>query len=546
MISQTNTSMITGAKLLVDILSKEGVDKVFGYPGATVLPLYDELCKVGKIKHYLTRHEQGAVHIAEGYARVSRKPAVVLVTSGPGATNTITGILNAYADNIPLVIVTGQSEELGANHFQEADIVSMTKTCTKKSFCINSVDEILPTMKEVFKLAQTPPMGPVLVALKRSVLLSSIENKFEEEKYLPPISVQTSQSNVFALIDDIKKYKKPLFLVGGGCYNIIPSLRELFNVTNLPVVNTLMGKGMVDDLSLGMIGVNGVNFANSVLQECDLLIALGARLDTRVTGGDIEFLPNTKIININIEKNKTSNVTVSKEITGDITVIINQLLANIHNNKEVFPLKYGWLDRIEELRKIYQKDNLSSSLISDNGIVTEDVLRIIHEYTKKYNPIVTTDVGQHQILTSKIFKSKAPYNFLTSGGLGTMGFGMPAGIGACIAKPDSLVISICGDGSFQMNMQELGTCKEYNIPIKIIVMNNSSLGLVKQAQAKYYNGRFYQSDMLNPDFVQIASAYGILGVSINSTKELELALNKYITKDYPVLFDIHTINAEVV
>ena len=542
----TTTQISSGAKLFVDYLTSEGVDTIFGYPGATVLPIYDELSQSDKIKHYLCRHEQAAVHAADGYARVAEKPGVVLVTSGPGASNTITGILNAYADNIPLVIITGQCEEIGHNNFQESNMASLTESCTKKTFLIKSEHDIIPMLKMAFKTAITPPMGPVVISVVRSVLLKQIEHKSLEKIYTPQFNVETKQSYIMKTIDTLKYASKPAVLIGGGGRKASALIREFLTISNFPAIHTLMGKGIVEDLSLGMIGINGSKLANSIIEESDVLLVLGARLDTRITGIYDEYLPNTKIININLNENTTTNVNIYQEVTGDVAIILQQMLGNIKSGNTKFQLNYNWLDRIDFLKRMYEKENLSLISKCGEGLVTEKVLSIINDKTKKYNPIITTDVGQHQILSSKIFESKTPYNFLTSGGLGTMGFGFPAAIGAYIAKPDSLIINITGDGSFQMNMQELGTCLEYKIPVKIIVMNNSSLGLVKQAQTKYYGGRIYQSEMINPDFVQIASAYGIEGVYINNKVDLENALDKYIPTNKPVLFDIHTLNTEQV
>lgn len=540
----TKTQITNGAKLFVDFLLNEGVEKIFGYPGAAVLPIYDELGKLNKIKHYLCRHEQAAVHAADGYARVTKKAGVVLATSGPGASNTVTGILNAYADKSPLVVIVGQCEELGHNNFQESDLSSIAQSCTKNTYLITKEKDIIPMLSDAFRTAQKAPMGPVVVSVVKSILTKTFEHDAIEKKYIPQFNVAAKQSHILQAIDLLKNANRPAILVGGGCYDTSSLVREFINISNFPVINTLMGKGVVEDYSLGMIGINGSNLANSIIEESDVLLVLGSRLDTRITGNFEKYLPNTKIINVNLEENTTSNVSVYQELNGDIKVILQQILGNIKAQNTRFHLKFDWMDRIDTLKKMYEKENLSMISANSEGLITEKVLSIINDYTKKYNPIITTDVGQHQILSSKIFEAKTPYNFLTSGGLGAMGFGFPAAIGAYVAKPDSLIINITGDGSFQMNMQELGTCLEYKIPVKIIIMNNSSLGLVKQAQSKYYGNRFYQSDMVNPDFVQIASAYRIKGVSIYTQQELKEALNKYIPQNYPVLFDIHTLNSE--
>lgn len=539
------TELTTGAKLIVDFLISEGVDYIFGYPGAAVLPLYDELSK-SSIKHILTRHEQASVHAADGYARVSKKVGVVLVTSGPGATNTITGILNAYADRTPLVVIAGQCEELGCNNFQEADMSSIASTCSKKTFYINDEKDIYSIMQQAFSIATTAPLGPVVVSVTRSLLAKSFEHLSIVKKFVPQFSVGAKQSEIINIINTLKKAKKPSILVGGGSYESVSLIRDFVHLSNFPVIHTLMGKGIVEDLSLGMVGVNGSNFANSIIEDSDVVLVLGAKLDSRVTGVANRYLPSAKILNINLEPNSSKNIVAYQEIIGDLKIILQQIIENVKTNNISFNLKYDWIDKIDSLKQMYKQENHSFVSSDVNGLVTEKVLNIIHNHTKKYNPIVTTDVGQHQILASKIFESKTPYNFVTSGGLGAMGFGFPAAIGAFLAKPNSLILNITGDGSFQMNMQELGTCLEYKIPVKIIVMNNSSLGLVKQAQARYYSNRFYQSDMINPDFVQIAQAYGIRGVSINSSEELEKALDKYISADFPILFDIHTVSTELV
>lgn len=543
MLLKTNMDIkTTGAKTFIEYLEFVGVSKIFGYPGATILPLYDELFENDKITHYLCRHEQAAVHAAEGYARVSGKCGVVLVTSGPGATNTVTGIMNAYHDRTPLLVITGQSEHIGHNNFQEVDMVEVTKTCTKKGFSINSAKNIRETLKSAFDIATSAPMGPVIVSVSKSVLNEVIDEEPLEIKYNPKLKVETSQSNIKYLIKALQKSVAPTILVGGGCSKAIPEVRELLHLTNLPVVHTLMGKGVLEDISLGMVGVNGEDVSNEVLNLSDLVLVLGSKLDNRITGNVQQYLQNSKIININIEKNKSLNISFDKEIIGDVKIILQQLISNVKNDDVMFNLKYNWLDKIEKIKERYSDKNIVA--ISDKHLTPELILENIYNYTKKYNPIVTTDVGQHQMFASKIFKSKTPYSFITSGGFGTMGFGLPAAIGAYLAKPDSLILNITGDGSFQMNMQELGTCLEYKIPVKIFVMNNSSLGMIKVAQSRDYNNRFYQSDMINPDFEKIAAAYDIKSVSINTYSELNEAMSTFIPANEPVLFDIH-INSEI-
>ena len=336
MVSETKTNIINGAKLIVDFLESEGVDKIFGYPGAVVLPIYDELGKSNKIKHYLCRHEQAAVHMAEGYARVSNKIGIVLVTSGPGATNTVTGILNAYADKTPLVIIAGQCEEMGCNNFQEADMSKITSSCTKKNFVITDVKNILSVLKDAFKIAQMPPKGPVVISVSKNILMQEFQCNPIKKEFIPNLTVETSQTNIIRMIDLMKTSNRPTILVGGGAYASSTLIRELVHICNFPVLHTLMGKGIVDDLSIGMVGVNGSNLANAILEDSDLLIVLGSRLDSRITGKSEIFLPHTKIINLNVEANTSLNVNIHQEINGDLNIILQQLLCNIKSHQIMY------------------------------------------------------------------------------------------------------------------------------------------------------------------------------------------------------------------
>lgn len=515
----------TGSDILVQTLIENGVDVIFGYPGSPILSIYNSLSKTDKIKHYLSRHEQGAVHAAEGYARVSKKCGVVLVTSGPGFTNTITGIMNANTDKTPLLIITVQSEHVGQNEFQDIDVNEITKPCTKKTFIVSNPDDIQKTINNAIKETTRLPMGTVVVALTKKTLVS--ETNIQEIRKRHEIKVEAPHSCILRTIDNLKNANKPLIIIGGGCKNSEEEIRELAHLTNIPIVNTLMGSGIYDNYSIGMIGINGNQILNETIKEADVVLSLGTRFSDRTTGYD-RFLPNSKIFNINIEQNTSSNVTITEEILGELKVVLQQMIGVIKAKNIKFDLKFNWIDTISKT---------TEQLYDLSTFNMETVISEIYNYTKKYNPIITTDVGEHQIAAAKIFKTNSASNFLTSGGFGTMGYGLPAAIGAQIANPNSLVMNISGDGSFQMNIQELGMCSQYNLPIKIFLINNSSLGMIKTQQIENsYN--VYQSNIINPDFSKIAEGYGITSYKINSVQDLQKALVEIFIYRKAVLLDI--------
>ncbi|MCM1265820.1 MAG: thiamine pyrophosphate-binding protein [Candidatus Gastranaerophilales bacterium] len=519
---------ICGAEHIVNILEEHGVDTIFGYPGAPILPLYNALSKTTEIKHYLSRHEQGAIHSAEGYAKVSGKCGVVLVTSGPGFTNTLTGIMNAHSDKTPLVIISGQVENQDSNEFQDTDIISMTKSCTKKTYKVHNSEDIERAFKLAFHNANKAPKGPVVITVTKSALENIVEHK-NLFNLRQEIKVEAPHSCVTKTIEILKNAERPLMIVGGGCINAERELIELAHLTHIPLVHTLMGKGIADEISLGMIGSDGKQELNSKIQNSDIVLALGTRFTNRTTNRIKQFLPNSKIISINIEHNKSKNVFVSKEIIGEMNIVLQQMIGTIKAKNILFGIKYDWIESLS--------DELETEEYTSQNLTSEYVLNEVYKYTKKYRPIITTDVGQHQILSAKVFNTTSSKNFITSGGFGAMGFGLPAAIGAHIAQPNALVMNITGDGSFQMNVQELGTCAEYNIPVKIMIMNNSSLGMVSSLQEKIYNKK-YESDMINPDFVKIAQAYGILGYNIRTKEELQKALKEIFTYKKAVLLNI--------
>lgn len=533
LISENQTTKTTQtsncASALVETLSELNVDSIFGYPGAAVLSIYYELSQNQNIRHYLVRHEQAAVHAAEGYARVSNKPGIVLVTSGPGFTNTITGIANAYADSTPLVILAGDvpSNETNSKVFQKVDIISMTKTCSKKSYLLSSKDDIKQVIKEAYEVANTGEKGPVVVAMPRNIL---------ESKYIPKVTKELykkKKSNLQSfdyekVIRLLNNAKSPLILLGGGSVNAVENIKRFVATTKIPVISTLMGIGAFPSENsqyLGMIGMNGTYLANTALSNADFILALGVSFSDRSTCKNVNFAPKSKIVSINL-KNISKNFEL--ELNSDTNSFMDELCK--HANKITDFSE--WMQKLNILKEENVRQETSSTCLHSSC-----VLETIYNYTKKYEPVVVTDVGQHQMLTAQFFNFNKPKKFITSGGLGTMGFGLPASIGAWLAKPDNLVLNITGDGSFQMNLQELATCREHNIPVKIIIMNNSYLGMVRQMQEKIYNNR-YQVEMVNPDFTKIAEAYDLLAVRVKTAEELIPALEKAITHKGTAIIDV--------
>ena len=525
--NKTQTNTVAGA--LVDTLIKQGVDSIFGYPGAAVLSIYNELSYTNKITHYLVRHEQAAVHAAEGYARTSGKVGVVLVTSGPGFTNTITGIANAYTDSTPLVVLVGDvsTGSKSGKVFQKVDILSMTKSCAKKVLKLSEKDDIKQILEEAFTIANTGVKGPVVVALPRDILESKYKSKVTNIVE-NDIKTKDYSNAVEKLSRLLSEAKKPLVLVGGGAANSSDEIIKFVKKYNLPLISTLMGIGIFpseDELYTGMIGINGSQAANTVLNNCDLLIAFGVAFSDRTTCKKINFGTNTKIVSVNL--NLISD-NFELQIKADVKEFLQQYLSKNFVNHTASK----WLDQIKLIKAEFITDDNSAKCLHSSY-----VLAALSEYTRKYEPIVVTDVGQHQMLTAQFFNFNMPRKFITSGGLGTMGFGLPAAIGAHIANPDNLVLNITGDGSFQMNLQELATCREHNIPVKIIIMNNGYLGMVRQMQEKIYNNR-YQVEMTNPDFVKIAEAYDLFAIRVTNKNELIPAINKAIQHNGTAIVDI--------
>lgn len=541
-----STKTLTGAQIIVKTLKTLGVDTIFGYPGGIVLSIYDELFKQNDIKHILVRHEQAAVHAAEGYARVSGKCGVVLVTSGPGAANTVSGIANAYLDGYPLVVLTGQvfSSLIGKNAFQEVNILDITKSCTKAGFQITSAEQIQDTLYKAFNCATSGKKAPVVVDMAKNVFTEQVE--FVEKT--PDLIKEQSviKGNLAGVLSEIINAKNPVVIAGGGVVHSHCE-KELYNFVKqleIPVVNTLMSLGTYpqDDKNYaGMIGIFGSYAANQTLKESDLILSIGARLNDRITCCFKEKELERKFIQLDINANEISNnVPASDSITGDAGTVLKEMNKILDSKDKNWNFS-AWLEHVQGLKK----HNKVNSKISDK-MHSYEVIQKIYEYTKDMDMIVTTEVGQHQLWTAQNYKFKRAGRFLTSGGSGTMGFGFPAAIGASIALDKAPVICIAGDGSFQMNEQELAVCKDYNLPIKIFIMNNGYLGMVRQLQQKGFEKRYSETQISNPDFIKLADAYNITAVNVNTIEDLAKALPKVFSENAPYIINCNVEPMEVV
>lgn len=534
----------TGSQIIVECLKKEGVDTLFNYPGGAVLPLFDELAHA-PFRQILVRHEQAAVHAADGYARASGKVGVVVVTSGPGATNTVTGIATAYMDSIPIVILTGQIPTylIGNDAFQEADIVGITRPCTKHNYLVKEIKDLSRILKEAFYIARSGRPGPVLIDLPKDILVDSTEFKYPEKisirGYRPTIEGHPGQ--IQRAVHLILKSKKPIFYVGGGIISANAS-KELFHLSeklSIPVTMTLMGLGGFPGnhpLSLGMLGMHGTYHANMAVMESDLLIAVGARFDDRVTGKLESFAPQAKVIHIDIDPTSISkNVRVDLPIVGDCKRILSKMIT-LFEKEEITSFKEGlhrWHRQIENWKAIYDMNYKQEQIIKPQFVI-EKIDELTHG-----EAILTTEVGQNQMWAAQFYKYLKPRTFLTSGGLGTMGYGLPAAIGAQVAFPNRLVIGISGDGSFQMNSQELATAVQYRLPIKVVILNNGYLGMVRQWQEFFYGKRYASSSLegVSPDFVKLADAYGAVGMRATKPEEVIPTLKKAFSIPHPVVID---------
>jgi acetolactate synthase I/II/III large subunit len=538
---------LTGAQIVIESLIAEGVDVIFGYPGGAILPTYDALLS-SKIKHILVRHEQGATHMAEGYARVSGRPGVVIVTSGPGATNTVTGIADAYMDSTPLVVITGQvsTSLIGNDAFQEADIVGITRPCTKHNYLVKDVKDIARTIKEAFYIAGTGRPGPVVVDLPKDVQQAEHVFKYPDTVELRGFkpTIRGNPRQIERAIEAIEKSSKPLFYVGGGVQwsGAAPELRELVRGLGIPITETLMGLGSFpasDSLRLGMLGMHGSYGTNTAVTNTDCLIAVGARFDDRVTGRIADFAPNAEsIIHIDIDPSSISkNVKVDIPIVGDIKHVLTDMLQVIKGRESIARRRADWTRWHQQILK-WQKDKpLYENGKRGDKVSPIDVVSELYKITKG-DCIMATDVGQHQMWVAQMFPFEHPRSWLTSGGLGTMGYGLPAGIGATFAAPGRPVVVVSGDGSIQMNIQELGTAVQYNVDIKVIILNNYFLGMVRQWQEKFYDERYSYSAMSVPNFVKLADAYGAHGFRIEKAKDLSRIMKEAFATPGPVLIDV--------
>ena len=543
---------LRGTQILLKALEEEKVDIIFGYPGGAVLDIYDQLYK-SNTKHILVRHEQGAVHAADGYARATGKVGVCLVTSGPGATNTVTGIATANMDSIPLVVFTGQVPTglIGNDAFQECDITGITRPCTKHNFLVRNIDDLASTIKEAFHIAGSGRPGPVLVDLPKNVMAAeadydpaSIKIRNYEVAYKP---APKKMANVFEMLNSAKR---PLIMTGGGVIlgKASALLTQLAGKYQIPVTGTLMGLGSfpgTDPLWLGMLGMHGTYYANMAISHCDLLLAVGVRFDDRVTGTIETFAANAKIVHIDIDPSSINkNIVVDLPIIGDTKAILTDLIKFLaeHNYAQTPAQRQEWLGQIAEWKEKVPLTYCQNS----KEIKPQNVIETLYKLTKG-DAIITTEVGQNQMWTAQFFPFNHPNTFISSGGLGTMGFGLPAAIGVKCAFPDKQVVDIAGDGSIQMNIQELATAAQYNINVKIVLLNNGYLGMVRQWQELFYEKRYSHTDMTYaPDFVRLAEAYGVVGLRAIKPEEVEAVLRQGLSLDRPVLMDFRVSREECV
>ena len=545
------SKIYSGAEIVFKCLEDQGVENVFGYPGGAVLPIYDELKNHQSVKHILVRHEQGAGHAAEGYARSTGKPGVVLVTSGPGATNVVTALTDAYMDSVPLVCISGQvpTHLIGTDAFQECDTTGITRPCTKHNWLVKDVKDLAKTIHKAFEVATSGRPGPVLVDIPKDIQFQKTKyQKYKKQKKLNGKSKNLfSQKEIDELIKLMSNSSKPVFYTGGGVINSGPQastlLRELVSITGFPITTTLQGLGSYpgdDNQFLGMLGMHGTYEANNAMYECDLMINIGARFDDRITGKLDEFSPKSKKVHIDIDPSSINkNVKVNLPIIGDVTDVIKATIKTISKRKLNFSKSNKqkiskWWEKIQKWRSIKSLDYINS----EQSIKPQYAIERLYELTKNKETFITTEVGQHQMWAAQHYKFNKPNRWMTSGGLGTMGYGLPAAVGVQVAHPNKLVIDIAGEASVLMTMQEMSTAVQYSLPIKIFILNNEYMGMVRQWQELLHDKNYSESyTAALPDFVKLAEAYGCVGIRAKTPEELDDKIIEMLNTDRPVIFD---------
>ena len=545
--------LLSGAEIVFKALEDQKVEYIFGYPGGAVLPIYDELKNHKTIKHILARHEQGAGHAAEGYARSSGKPGVLLVTSGPGATNAVTALTDAYMDSVPVVCISGQvpTHLIGTDAFQECDTTGITRPCTKHNWLVKDVNDLADIMNQAFEIATTGRPGPVLVDIPKDIQFNkgiyAISKKKLAKKLNGTLTNKINLKDVDQFIEMIKKSSKPIFYTGGGVINSGPKasehLRELISLTGFPITSTLQGLGAYpgdDPQFLGMLGMHGTYEANNAMHDCDLMINIGARFDDRITGKIDEFSPKSKKIHIDIDPSSIGkNVKVDLAITSDVTELLQAVIKRFKEKNKNFIASNkqkteNWWSQIDKWR---EKKSLNF-INSKETIKPQHAVQRLYELTKDQDTFITTEVGQHQMWAAQHYKFNKPNRWMTSGGLGTMGYGLPAAIGVQIAHPKKLVIDIAGEASILMNIQEMSTAIQYRLPIKIFILNNEYMGMVRQWQELLHDKNYSESyTEALPDFVKLAEAYGATGIRAKTPDELDEKIKEMINSEKPVIFD---------
>ncbi len=545
--------LLSGAEIVFKALEDQKVEYIFGYPGGAVLPIYDELKNHKSIKHILARHEQGAGHAAEGYARSSGKPGVLLVTSGPGATNAVTALTDAYMDSIPVVCISGQvpTHLIGTDAFQECDTTGITRPCTKHNWLVKDVNDLADVMNQAFEIAKTGRPGPVLVDIPKDIQFNKGVYKVNKNKLVKKLNGALSNKlnlkDVDKFIKMIKQSSKPIFYTGGGVINSGPEaselLRELVSLTGFPITSTLQGLGAYpgdDPQFLGMLGMHGTYEANNAMHDCDLMINIGARFDDRITGKIDEFSPKSKKIHVDIDPSSIGkNVQVDLAITSDVSQLLLAVIKRFKEKNKNFissnkQKTAKWWSQIDKWR---EKKSLNF-INSKETIKPQHAIQRLYELTKDQDTFITTEVGQHQMWAAQHYKFNKPNRWMTSGGLGTMGYGLPAAIGVQIAHPKKLVVDVAGEASILMNIQEMSTAIQYRLPIKIFILNNEYMGMVRQWQELLHDKNYSESyTEALPDFVKLAEAYGAVGIRAKTPDELDEKIKEMISVDKPVIFD---------